>query len=51
MRQNFQKKNEIFVDKNVLNVQLIVLHYRKSKDNAYTLVYVYEECLGVVFIP
>ena len=42
-RQNFQKKkNEIFVDKNVLNVQLIVLHYRKCKDNVYTLSYVYD---------
>ena len=34
--------NKIFVENNNLNAKWIALHYRKCKDNVYTLVYVYD---------
>ena len=51
LNKNFQKnkifKNEIFeskivVENNILNAKWIALHYRKCKDNVYTLIYVYD---------
>ena len=35
-------ENEIFVENSILNAKWIALHYRKCKDNVYTLVYVYD---------
>ena len=35
-------KNKIFFENNILNAKWIALHYRKCKDNVYTLVYGYD---------
>ena len=44
-KKNFKNEifeNKFFFENNILNAKRIALHYRKCKDNVYTLAYGYD---------